>query len=59
MNLTNTDSLNCKTDYSHFYHEIGEHVRGYCDNQMIEQVFWQVFYQFNPIGYKIIKEINK
>jgi hypothetical protein len=45
MNLTNTDSLNCKTDYSHFYHEIGEHVRGYCDNQMIEQVFWQVFYQ--------------
>lgn len=49
MNFTNTHS---KKLVSGAFPSYG--MRG-----MDEEVFWEVFYQFNSIRYKIIQEINK
>ena len=53
MNFTNTDCVKEEV-------EINQNL-GYSkvNEQVEKQVFWQVFYQFNPILHKITQEIKK
>ena len=53
MNFTNIDSVNKKNSMN--LPIVGPRLQ---KRQVNEQVFWQVFYQFNPIRYKIKLEIK-
>ena len=68
MNFTNTDCVKEEVEINQNlgYSKVNEQVEinqnlGYSkvNEQVEKQVFWQVFYQFNPILHKITQEIKK
>ena len=58
MTFTNTDSVNPKTVYWNFYHEIHGQMFSQVGWQVTEQARWQVYYQIEPIQYKLVQEIK-
>ena len=57
MTFTNTDSVNKKNSMNLPIVGGGVFPR-FGKRQVNEQLFWQMFYQFNPIPYKIKLEIK-
>ena len=61
MNFTNTDSKKLACDGSFLFQmrgAVGSAFPSYGMRGMDEGVFWEVFYQFNSIRYKIHMELK-